>query len=195
MLDPTTDMALRRQILTYHLSDVLTDVERGRLLGLPEGCRIRERAKILCPEKLKMGKNIWIGEGAILDAQGGLTIGDNTQIGLNVMVWSHTSHTQALEGKTGSPTKEGINYKETRIGSNCFIAGPSVIGPGVTIGDRVIISPLTFVDRDVADGEVVSGPRELKKLGQKVERMEKLLHQLQSQLADAQKVALETKNG
>jgi acetyltransferase-like isoleucine patch superfamily enzyme len=187
MLDPETDIALRHQILTYHLADLLTDVERGRLLGLPDGCRIRERAKILCPEKLKMGRNVWIGEGAVLDAQGGLTIGDNTQIGLNVMVWSHTSHKQALEGKTGSPTKEGINYKETRIGNNCFIAGPSVIGPGVTIGDRVIIAPLTFVDRDVPDGEVVSGPRELKKLVQKVEQMEKLLNQLNNQLSDAYK--------
>ncbi|HEX4070613.1 MAG TPA: acyltransferase [Planctomycetaceae bacterium] len=185
MLDPKTDVGLRNQILTYHLSDVLTDVERARLLGLPEGCRIRERAKILCPEKLNLGKNVWIGEGAVLDAQGGLTIGDNTQIGLNVMVWSHTSHQQALMGKTGSPTKEGIKYQETRIGSNCFVAGPSVIAPGVTIGDGVIIAPLTFVDRDLADGEILSGPRELKKLVQKVERLEELVNQLRTQFASA----------
>ena len=185
MLDPKTDIALRNQILTYHISDVLTDVERGKLFGLPEGCRIRERAKILCLEKLQLGTNVWIGEGAVLDAQGGLTIGDNTQIGLNVMVWSHTSHKQALEGKTGSQTKEGIAYKETRIGCNCFIAGPSVIGPGVTIGDGVIISPLTFVDRDVPDGEVVSGPRELKKLAQRVEHLTRSLDELKKQLADA----------
>jgi acetyltransferase-like isoleucine patch superfamily enzyme len=190
MLDPKTDIGLRNQILTYHLSEVLTDVERARVLGLPEGCRIRERAKILCPEKLKLGKNVWIGEGAVLDAQGGLTIGDNTQIGLNVLVWSHTSHKQAIEGKTGSPTKEGIRYQETKIGDNCFVGGPSVIGPGVTIGNGVIIAPLTFVDRDISDGEVVSAPRELKKLAQKVERMEELLNQLRNQFA-----ALEGRSG
>ena len=187
MLDPNTDIRLRHQILTYHMSEVLTDVERANLLGLPEGCRIRERAKILCPEKLKIGKNVWIGEGAVLDAQGGLTIGDNTQIGLNVMIWSHTSHRQATEGKTGSPTKEGIKYRETKIGSNCFIAGPSVIGPGVSIGDRVIVSPLTFVDHDIPAGELVSGPRELKNLVQKVECLEEMLNQFRNQLADADK--------
>jgi acetyltransferase-like isoleucine patch superfamily enzyme len=190
MLDPKTDIGLRNQILTYHLSEVLTDVERAKVLGLPEGCRIRERAKILCPEKLKLGKNVWIGEGAVLDAQGGLTIGDNTQIGLNVLVWSHTSHKQAIEGKTGSLMKEGIRYQETKIGDNCFVGGPSVIGPGVTIGNGVIIAPLTFVDRDISDGEVVSAPRELKKLAQKVERMEELLNQLRNQFA-----ALEGRSG
>jgi len=178
MFDPNVDPQLREQILTYHLADLLTDVERARLLGLPAGCRIRERAKILCPEKLSLGKNVWIGEGAVLDAQGGLSIGDNTQIGLNVLVWSHTSHEQAIRGDTGSPNKEGIRYKETKIGKNCFIAGPSVIGPGVAIGDGVIVGPLTFVDRDVPDGGVVSATREARKLAQRVERLELLIQAL-----------------
>jgi hypothetical protein len=42
-----------------------------------------------------------------------------------VMIWTHSSHKQAVAGKTSSPTKEGIQYAETKIGSNCFIAGPS----------------------------------------------------------------------
>lgn len=182
MLDINTDIALRNQILTYHLSEVLTDVERARLLGLPNGCRIRERAKILCIENLTLGENVWIGEGAVLDAQGGLDIGSNCQIGLNVLVWSHSSHKQAIEGKTGSPSKEGIRYARTRIGRNCFIAGPSVIAPGVTIGDGVIISPFTFVDRNVRDGEVVSSPRELKKLSTKVERLEEIVMRLRTEI-------------
>jgi acetyltransferase-like isoleucine patch superfamily enzyme len=178
MLDPNTDPRLRDQILTYVASELLTDRERARLLGLPEGCRIRERAKILAPEKLTLGKNVWIGEGAILDAQGGLHIGDNTQIGLNVMVWSHTSHKQAIEGKTGSLSKEGIRYLETRIGANCFIGGPSVIGPGVTIGNGVIIGPLTFVEKDIPDNGVLSAPRELRKLRERIERLEKHVQSL-----------------
>jgi hypothetical protein len=37
MFDPGTDIGLRHQILTYYVGDLLTDVERARLLGLPEG--------------------------------------------------------------------------------------------------------------------------------------------------------------
>jgi UDP-3-O-[3-hydroxymyristoyl] glucosamine N-acyltransferase len=55
------------------------------------------------------------------------------------MIWSHTSYRQALLSQTGI-SKEGIKYKPTKIGNNYFIAGPSVIGPGVTIGDHVMLS-------------------------------------------------------
>jgi carbonic anhydrase/acetyltransferase-like protein (isoleucine patch superfamily) len=169
-----TDPALRAQILRYHATETMTDRERAVFLGLPEGCRIRERAKILAPEKLVLGKNVWIGEGAVLDAQGGLTIGDSSQIGLGVMVWSHSSHLQAIRGET-TIGRDSIVYKETRIGKNCFIAGPSVIAAGVTIGDGAIISPLTFIDSDVAEGERVSGPRSLKKLEKRLDALEKRL--------------------
>jgi acetyltransferase-like isoleucine patch superfamily enzyme len=178
--DETTPEALRNQILAYHMTNVLTDRERARFLGLPEGCRIREGAKILAMEKLSLGRNVWIGEGALLDAQGGLTIGDFTQIGLNVMIWSHTSHSQALASNTGV-SQEGIVYKPTRIGSNVFIAGPSVIAPGVTIGDRVIISPLSFVDRDLPDDSVFSPSRDLRILQDKVNKMEEVLEMLLGQ--------------
>jgi carbonic anhydrase/acetyltransferase-like protein (isoleucine patch superfamily) len=171
------DMALRAQILQYHATDLMTDRERAIFLGLPEGCRIRERAKILAPEKLVLGRNVWIGEGAVLDAQGGLTIGDSSQIGLGVMVWSHSSHLQAIRGET-TVGRDSIVYKETRIGKNCFIAGPSVIAAGVTIGDGAIISPLTFVDRDVAPGEQVSAPRSLKKLERRLDALERKLAEL-----------------
>ena len=170
---------IRRQALLHHMADLLTDRERARLLGLPEGCRIRERAKILAPEKLTLGRNVWIGEGAMLDAQGGLSIGDYTQIGLNVMVWSHSSHKQARLSKT-CVDKEGIEYKPTRIGKNCFIAGPSVIAAGVTIGDRVIVSPLTFVDKDVPDDAVVSGKRDIRELEKRIHSLERSLEKLLS---------------
>ena len=182
LFDEDTDDSLRKQILTYHISGVLTDRERARLLNLPRGCRIRERAKILKPENFRCGENVWIGEGAVLDAQGGLEIGDNTQVGLNVMIWSHTSHNQAISGKTGSGTKEGIEYKSTKIGKNVLIAGPSVIAPGVTIGDGAIISPLTFVSRDVPDDAVLSPHRDLRNLQKRVTRLEETVEKLQSTL-------------
>jgi acetyltransferase-like isoleucine patch superfamily enzyme len=175
--DETIPEGLRSQILAYRMADVLTDRERARFFGLPEGCRIRERAKILARENLTIGHHVWIGEGAVLDAQGGLTIGDYTQIGLNVMIWSHTSHKQALTSNTGA-SPEGIEYKSTKIGRNVFIAGPSVIAPGITIGDRVLISPLSFVDRDLPDNAVFSPSRDARELEAKVNKLEEILEHL-----------------
>lgn len=176
-LNDEVDPKLRNQILQYHMSDVMTDIERAQFFGLPEGCRMRERAKILVPENFVCGKYVWIGEGAVLDAQGGLTIGDYTQVGLNVMVWSHTSFKQALLSQTCT-SKKGISYKATKIGNNCFIAGPSVIGPGVTIGNRVIISPLSFIDKDIPDDTVVSSHKEMKNLQSRVQELEGIVAKL-----------------
>ena len=172
--DATTPEALRTQILAYQMTDALTDVERARFFSLPEGCRMRERAKILAPGKLSLGHHVYIGEGAILDAQGGLTIGDYTQIGANVLVWSHSSHNQALAAQTGI-SHAAIVYKPTTIGSNTFIVGPSVVAPGVTIGNRVIVSPLSFVDRDLPDDAVFSPAKDLRALQARVEHLEKML--------------------
>jgi len=147
---------LRAQILQYQMSAVMTDDERAQLFELPNGCRLRENAKIITPENFECGEYVWIGEGAILDASGGLKIGDHTSIGLNVMVWSHTSHlvNLALNNIIGSPL---IERKPTRIGSGCFIAGPSVINAGVTIGDKVIVLPMSVVTKDIPNNNMVAG--------------------------------------
>ena len=173
LFDDQTDGAMRSQILTYFISQVMTDRERAKMLGLPEGTRIREGAKILGQDKFKCGHHVWIGEGAVLDALGGLEIGDYTQIGLNVMVWSHVSHWQALKSRT-CVDRRGIIYQPTKIGNNCFIAGPSVIAPGVTIGDRCIVSPMSFVDKDLPDDTVFSNGLMRKELEDQVDTLKKV---------------------
>ncbi len=148
--------ALRRDILTRHAAQLMTDDERAALFGLPAGCRIRENAKIISPEKLVCGEHIWIGEGAVLDASGGLTIGEHTSIGLGVMIWTHSSRLANMALSNDRPG-DFIERKPTRIGKGCFIAGPAVILHGVTIGDFVTVAPMTVVSKDVPDWSVVIG--------------------------------------
>jgi acetyltransferase-like isoleucine patch superfamily enzyme len=174
MFDAATDPKLRAEILARVASETMTDRERARFFGLPEGCRMREHAKILCPEKLTIGRNCYIGEGVILDAQGGLTIGDNCQFGSYTLIWTHSSHEQARAGETGT-SRARIQYKPTAIGSNCFIAGPAVVAMGVTIGDGVMVMPMSLVDRDVPDGAVVSTSRELRQLERRLAALERRL--------------------
>src|SRR5262245_47852491 len=168
MFDESTNTLLRSEILQRFVAELMTDRERAKLFGLAEGCRIRERAKILDPHKFVCGKNLFIGEGAVLDAQGGLEIGDNTQIGLGVMIWTHSSHKQAIRGQTGT-NRAAIEYKPTKIGRNVFIGGPSVILAGVTIGDAAIIQPLTLVSRDIAAGEVYGAACEIAALQKRID--------------------------
>jgi acetyltransferase-like isoleucine patch superfamily enzyme len=176
MFDSDTDPKLREQILTYSLSQSMTDRERAKLLGLPDGCRIRENAKIISPENLVCGKNVWIGEGTVLDASGGLEIGDNTQFGLYTLVFSHDSVFQALAGETGTSRKR-IKRTPVRIGKNCFIGGLSIILPGVSIGDRAVVRPMSLVSKNVPDRKVTLGDYgdRILDLEQRMESLERTL--------------------
>jgi len=156
--DAPRNNELRQEILVRILGESLTDDERAALLGLPNGCRIREGAKIISPENLQIGEYCWIGENAILDASGGLKIGSHCSIGLSVFLWSHSSHLANLARKNESGSNL-IKRAKTTIGDGCFFAGPSVILPGVDIGNRVVVRPFSTISKDVPDGSLVDGDK------------------------------------
>lgn len=156
LADSDRTRRLRPQILKRLLSLVMTDDERAKDLGLPEGCRVRESAKIISPENLRCGTDVWIGENAIVDASGGLDIGANVTIGTGVFVWSHTSVLSSLSGQN-QLGNQWIRRAPTSIGKNSFIGGPSVINLGVVIGEGCLILPMSVVTSDVPDGTMVGG--------------------------------------
>ncbi|HWD03076.1 MAG TPA: acyltransferase [Amycolatopsis sp.] len=147
---------LRPMILNDLVSQYLNDAERAKFYGLPESCRVRERVKIISPENLTMGEHCWVGEGAALDASGGLEIGEHTSIGLNTLVFTHSSWlaNMALQNHSGSDL---IERKPVKIGKGCFIGGLVVIMPGVTIGDFATVQPNSVVAKDVAPRTLVAG--------------------------------------
>jgi acetyltransferase-like isoleucine patch superfamily enzyme len=147
---------LRPDILRRMLGLVMTDDERAAAQGLHETCRMREGAKIISPEKFECGEYVWIGENAVLDASGGLSVGSHTSIGLGVYIWSHTSQLTNLTMQNFSGSAL-IERKPTKIGSGVFIAGPSVVLAGVSIGDKCVIAPLTVVTKDIPPYSVVLG--------------------------------------
>ncbi len=173
---------LRNQILLYHSTATLADSERAQVLGLPEGCRIREGAKIISPENLTIGENCWIGENAILDASGFLSVGSNTSIGLSVFVWTHDSHLMNKEGNNLKSNNHKIKRKPTNIGSNCFIAGHSVIMPGVTVGDNCIIGPMSVVYKDLPDGAVYTPYRDMYNESGKIKSLKKRITELEEKV-------------
>jgi acetyltransferase-like isoleucine patch superfamily enzyme len=155
-LEDERNKKIRSYILKQFISNVMTDEERAILWGLPQGCRMRENAKIINPENLICGEFVWIGEGALLDASGGLEIGAHTSIGLNVMLWSHTSFLANIcyDNKMGSDL---IARAKTKIGKGCFIGGPSVIYAGVTLGDRTVVLPMSVISKDIDGSCIVAG--------------------------------------
>lgn len=94
---------------------------------------------------MRIGENCLISRTAKLDLTHprGISIGDNTAIAFEASILSHDFVNE--------------RHVETRIGSNCFIGGRSMIMPGVTVGDNAIVGAGSVVYADVEPGTIVAG--------------------------------------
>ena len=154
-IDDEHNNKIREYVQKQEFARGLTAEERAKFWGLPKGCRMRENAKIICPENLICGEYVYIGEGALLDASGGLEIGSHTSIGFNVMLATHTSFMTNIM-MDNVPGSKYIERTKTIIGSGCFIAGPSVVYPGVVMADKTVVLPMTVINKNT-EGLCVMG--------------------------------------
>ena len=103
-----------------------------------------------CGKNIHLGKRIFINSGCRFQDQGGITIGDDTLIGHNVVLatLNHNLQPEKRANLIPAPIKIG---KRVWIGSN------STILPGITIGDNAVIGAGCVVTKDVPAGMVVAG--------------------------------------
>lgn len=108
--------------------------------------------------RVDYGYNIHVGENfysnfdlTLLDVAR-IEIGDNCMIAPGVHIYTATHPVNPDERNSG------VEYaKPVKIGYNCWIGGHSVINPGVTIGNNVVIASGSVVTKDVPDNVVVAG--------------------------------------
>jgi len=73
----------------------------------------------------------------------GVIIGKETYVAAGVYILAH-DYTRQL-------------HKTTRIGNYCFIGINSIILPGITIGDHVIVGAGSIVTKDIPPNSIVAG--------------------------------------
>jgi len=101
-------------------------------------------------KNITIGKNVFFNTGCTFQDRGGITIGDGTQIGQNVVVVT-LNHGVA-------PEKRHITYPfPIVIGENVWIGANATILPGVTISDNAIIGAGALVTKNVPESSVVAG--------------------------------------
>jgi len=111
--------------------------------------RIRRTVRIEIPWNLTLGDDVIVGDGAILYALGPISIGDRSMISQYVHLCAGT-HDHRF--KTYPQMRPPIS-----IGADCWIAAGAFIGPGVTIGDRSVVSARAGVFKDVPTDVIVLG--------------------------------------
>ena len=104
------------------------------------------------------GYNIFVGENfyanfdcLILDTCP-VVIGDNCMLAPGVHIYTATHPLMPDERNSG------LEYgKPVKIGHNVWLGGRSIINPGVTIGDNVVVASGAVVTKDIPDNVVVAG--------------------------------------
>lgn len=85
--------------------------------------------------KPKIGKNTWIGAFTVIDAQGGLTIGNGCDISSGVHIYTHNTVKRCISGRNYAK----VDTKPVKIGDFVHIGANAIILMGVTIGAHSVI--------------------------------------------------------
>ncbi|MEZ4398700.1 MAG: hypothetical protein R3B06_01680 [Kofleriaceae bacterium] len=97
-----------------------------------------------------IGHNAWIGQSCIVDATGGMTIGDNCGIGAHSQLWSHIKYGDTLEGC------RFLGDKPMVIGKDVWFVGHCIVSP-ITAGDRAMAMVGSVITRDMLPNHVYGG--------------------------------------
>jgi acetyltransferase-like isoleucine patch superfamily enzyme len=101
-------------------------------------------------KNITIGKNVFLNTGCTFQDRGGITIGDGTQIGQNVVLCT-LNHGMA-------PEKRHITYPSPIVlGKNVWIGAQATVVPGITVGENAIIAAGAVVTKDVPANAIVAG--------------------------------------
>ncbi len=124
--------------------------KKASLLQFGKGTSVYENVYVY--GKPTVGRDVWIGPLAILDATGGLEIGEGSEISCGVMIFTHSTHL-----RTVSEQQIDIVRRPVKIGRHVYIGSGAIILPGVTVGDRSIVGAGAVVTCGIPERRVAFG--------------------------------------
>ncbi len=136
---------------TYHTPDEIRD-----LLSRLFGYKVDSTLRVFPPFYTDFGKNIHIGQRVFINAcchfqdHGGIFIGDDCQIGHNV-VFATLNH--GLDPKDRKSTYPAPIV----LGRNVWIGANATILQGVKIGDNAVVAAGAVVTKEVEPNTIVGG--------------------------------------
>ncbi len=106
------------------------------------------RTSIGGPGRIRLGHNVFLNSGVILYSEVSITLGDDVALSNDVYVMDTDSH--GIEGRP--PRAAAVS-----IGRGSWVGARSIVLPGVSIGEQVVVAAGSVVTRDVPDHVLVGG--------------------------------------
>lgn len=143
--------------ITCHLNNSYHNQEEIRaIMSKLFGYKVPDTLRVFPPFNTDFGKNTIVGENVFINAgcqfqdQGGITIGEGSLIGHNVVL--------ATLNHDLNPARRQICIPAPiKIGKNVWIGSNATILAGVTIGDNAVVAAGAVVTKDVKTNTVVGG--------------------------------------
>ena len=135
----------------YHTPEQIREIV-GRLMGK----KVDESFRLFPPFYTDFGKNIAVGRDVFINSgchfqdQGGITIGDGSLIGHNVVLATINHDLSPLNNREN-------HYVPIVIEEHVWIGSNATILPGVTIGRWAVVGAGAVVTKDVEEFTVVGG--------------------------------------
>ncbi len=158
-----------------------TLVEIGREAFIDRGSYIGGGSSFSNRAFLKAGDWLHMGINSHINTAEGVVIGDTLGLGVNSKIFTHGAYLDSFN--LGAPSQ----WAPVKIGNNVWLPN-AWVNPGVTIGNNVVVSALSLINRNLPSGVLAGGvpvkilkenyyPRELSEL-EKSNRIEVIIQQL-----------------
>ena len=125
-------------------------------------------SRVFGARMMRVGDRCRIGFNNLIQANGGITLGDDVLLGPDVKIWS-VNHVFA---RLDVPIwEQGYEHKPVVIGNGVWIGASSFIMPGAHIGDHVVIAAGSVVSgKDIPPYTILAG-NPARAIGSRQERL------------------------
>jgi len=132
-----------------HIWNIRKILLRMTNLKIGKGSFIMRQVYIMSANKLQIGQYSHVNRGCLLDARGGLTMGDNVSVSHNV---------QLLSGGHDAQSSNFIGqFRPIKIEDYAWLGAGCIILQGVHIGKGAVVAAGAVVTHDVEDYAIVGG--------------------------------------
>jgi maltose O-acetyltransferase len=137
---------VKKRLLDVHRWELLRDIKGGEALYL------EDKIKLIFPENLTLGRNVYIGADAYINCKGGVTIGDHTILSRHVVIYSYDHNFNECRRL---PFDEHSVERPVHIGRYVWVGMNAIIAPGTRIGDGAVIGMGTVISGDIPENAIV----------------------------------------
>lgn len=131
--------------MTEEYAEILQELFKDHI---GEGSSVAAPLQVVCPDRVKIGKNVFINTNALMMGRGGITIEDDVLVAANVSLISNNHDMYE---------RQVLLCKEVVVRKGAWIGAGATILPGVTVGRYAVVGAASVVTRDVPDFAVVVG--------------------------------------